>query len=121
MALRTRIITGAIAMALALIALAGCSGSAPSVSVPYSPAPIVSAPSVAASGNTVVMTPNKLAQLVLAASAQQNSANPMVDVSCDPQTVLRDGSGTYECTESFESGMSWRDFTVKPDGSWAKS
>jgi Protein of unknown function (DUF2510) len=65
------------------------------------------------------MTPDKLAQSVLDADHDQNTANPLSSVSCDPQSVQADGSGTYECTETFQSGgMSWPTITVNPDGSW---
>lgn len=69
------------------------------------------------------MTPYKLAGQILDRNHEQNTANPLVSVICDPSPDVRaDGSGNYECTETFQSGgMSWVNFVVNSDGSWTKS
>jgi hypothetical protein len=96
---RARFLVGAVALVLAISALTGCRSDGV--------------------GDSGPMTPNKLAQKVLDYNHKQNTANPLESVSCDPQSVQADGSGTYECTEMFQSGgMSWRTITVSPDGSW---
>jgi hypothetical protein len=94
-----RVIVGAAAAALALAALTACG-----------------------SGDSGPMTPDKLAQKMLDQNLKENTANPMTDVTCDPnpQSVQADGSGTYDCTEIFQSGGEGsRTVTVNPDGSWS--
>lgn len=67
------------------------------------------------------MTPSRLSRLILDANAAQKTANPVRNVTCDPQPTVNqtDGSGIYHCELVFDSGgMGWKTVTVAPDGTW---
>ena len=64
------------------------------------------------------MTPNKLAQLIVEKASSKKTNNPLASANCSPSEVAQDGSGSYECTLNFESGMGWSKVQVSPDGSW---
>ena len=75
------------------------------------------------SGGGGPMTPSLLDQKVLDYSHHhhQNAANPLRDVRCDPQPSVdqNDGSGTCDCTLTFDSGgEGFKTVTVNHDGSW---
>jgi hypothetical protein len=64
------------------------------------------------------MTPNKLAQLIVEKASSKKTNNPLTSANCSPSEVAQDGSGSYECTLNFESGMGWKKVQVSADGNW---
>jgi len=75
-----------------------------------------------AGGNTgLPMTPVKIAKLVQ--DSIKNPSNPIVSVACGQSATNRpdsNGVGTYDCDETFQSGMGFHSYKVAADGSWSQ-
>jgi hypothetical protein len=74
-------------------------------------------PGCGSSTNDGPMTPNKLAQQIVA--KESRGSNPVTSALCDPQQASADGAGVYECSLYHEAGESWVNVTVTHGGQWA--
>lgn len=69
-------------------------------------------------GSSLPMTPAKIAKLVQ--DSIKNPSNPIVSVACGQSATDRpdsNGVGTYDCDETFQSGMGFHSYKVAADGS----